>query len=149
MCILQNESQFLLLKRGNEPNKGKYVPVGGKLEPFESPAKAVRRETKEETGLSPKHFTFCGTLIESSPTTYNWMCYIYKAEIDYVFPPFCDEGSLEWIHYDDLLNIPTPATDWCIYQYAVENRPFAFSAEFNEKLEMTEMIEEIQGIKVF
>ena len=36
MCILQQGDQFLLLKRGKEPNKGMYVPVGGKLEPFEN-----------------------------------------------------------------------------------------------------------------
>ena len=31
LCVLKNKNRFLLLKRYNEPNKDKYVPVGGKL----------------------------------------------------------------------------------------------------------------------
>jgi dATP pyrophosphohydrolase len=50
-CILQCEDQFLLLERKKEPNQGKLVPVGGKLDPYETPLSAVIRETKEETGI--------------------------------------------------------------------------------------------------
>ena len=73
MCVLKNEDKFLLLKRANEPNKGMYVPVGGKLDPFESAYKAVLRETKEETGITLKNAKFCGTLIESSPVKCNML----------------------------------------------------------------------------
>jgi len=37
MCILRSGDQYMLLERYNEPNKGMYVPVGGKVEPYESP----------------------------------------------------------------------------------------------------------------
>jgi len=147
MCILQHGDQFLLLKRGKEPNKGMYVPVGGKLEPFENQFDACLRETKEETGiqLNPKYVDFCGTLIETSPTIYNWMCYIYIAEIDYCPPPYCDEGVLEWIAEKDLLKVTTPPPAFAIYQYVLKNQPFAFSADYNEQMEMTRLVEEIEG----
>lgn len=145
MCVLKNKEQFLLLKRANEPNKGMYVPVGGKLEPFESAAKAVIRETLEETGIQLESPKFCGTLIESSPTAYNWISYIYLAEIDFRSAPFCDEGELEWIPVSDLLKIPTPPTDWWIYKHILEGKPFAFSAEYDENLNMIEMINELDG----
>ena len=49
LCVIKNKSKFLLLKRINEPNIGKYVPVGGKLKYYESPKDGVIRETLEET----------------------------------------------------------------------------------------------------
>ena len=49
LCVLRYKNKFLLLKRFNEPNKGKYVPVGGKLKNYESPTQGVIRETFEET----------------------------------------------------------------------------------------------------
>ena len=42
----------MLLKRFKTPNKGLYTPVGGKLEPHESPLNAAIRETFEETGIN-------------------------------------------------------------------------------------------------
>ncbi len=42
LCILRNDNNCLLLKRLREP------PVGGKLDPFESPLNAAIRETFEE-----------------------------------------------------------------------------------------------------
>ena len=50
MVVLRNQGHFLLLKRRKPPNAGMYVPVGGKLEPFEDPHTAAIRETLEETG---------------------------------------------------------------------------------------------------
>ena len=145
MCVLRHQDQFLLLKRGKAPNKGMYVPVGGKLEPYENQYDACLRETQEETGIQLESARFCGTLIETSPTKYNWMCYVYIAEIDYCPPPFCDEGELEWIPLDQLLNVPTPPTDFAIYQYLLENKPFAFSADYDEDMNMIKLIEEIEG----
>ena len=145
MCILQYQQKFLLLKRSKSPFIGHYVPVGGKLEPHENPLAAAKRETFEETGLQIDDFKFCGILTESSPMNYNWICYIYLAQIEDIEPPFCDEGILEWIEYDDLLNVPTPPTDWQIYKYVLQGKPFAFNAIYNENMEMTEMWEDFEG----
>lgn len=146
MCILQHKDRFLLLKRAKMPNKGMYVPVGGKLDPFERPHDAARRETWEETGLEIDPGNCCGVLTESSPTDYNWMCYIYKATIGDIPPPPCPEGDLEWIFFDELLTIPTPPTDWWIYQYVMKGKPFIFDAVYDEQLNMLELREEIEGI---
>ncbi|MCP4443072.1 MAG: NUDIX domain-containing protein [Aureispira sp.] len=145
MCILRHGDELLLLKRANEPNKGKYLPVGGKLDPFESPRKAVIRETLEEAGVTIENPKFCGTLIESAPNNYNWLSYIYIADIDRITPAPCDEGVLEWIPKSELLNIPTPATDRYIYKQVLNDQTFAFSAEYNDQLELVEMMEEISN----
>ena len=47
----QKEGKIALIKRGNEPSKGKWTIPGGIVELAESPESAVLREAKEETGL--------------------------------------------------------------------------------------------------
>ncbi|CCH53271.1 Mutator mutT protein AltName: Full=7,8-dihydro-8-oxoguanine-triphosphatase [Fibrisoma limi BUZ 3] len=149
LCVLRHGTTFLLLKRLKEPNKDQYTPVGGKLDPYESPLQAAYRETWEETGIKADRMTFCGVLTESSPTAYNWTSYVYVAEIDRVPPPPCNEGTLEWIDFADVLNVPTPRTDWFIYDYLLKRRPFAFSAEFDEQLTLLTMREEIEDVVVY
>lgn len=111
LCVLKQGHQFLLLKRLKEPNKDTYTPVGGKLDPYENPYDAAIRETREETGIVVPVMKYGGVLVESSPTAYNWVSFVYVAEIDFVPPPICNEGTLEWINFDDVLNVPTPKTD--------------------------------------
>ena len=146
MVILKNDDQFLLLKRKKDPNKNKYVPVGGKLDPFENPTACAIRETWEETGIEIKHPKYVGSLIETSPTKYNWNCLIYLAEIPFQPAPPCDEGELKWIHKNELLKVPTPPTDLAIYEYVLHGKPFMFNAEFNEELSLIWMKEEIEGL---
>lgn len=146
MVVLQNQDAFLLLERKNPPNQGMFVPVGGKLEPFETPSQAAIRETFEETGLTIRHLKFGGVLIESSPTDYNWQSYIYLAEIEKIPPPPCDEGRLSWISFTNILDVPTPPTDWMVYKYLLDSKPFVFSAIYDENMKMISMTEEIEGI---
>lgn len=148
MVILRCKQRYLLLKRGKPPNQGLYLPVGGKLDPHEGPRACAIRETLEETGIQIQNPKFCGTLIETSPVDYNWMCYIYEAEIEDQPAPDCDEGSLEWIEEAALQDLPTPPTDWEIYQYVKRGQPFAFCAEYDTDMKMVEFVEEIEGRKV-
>ena len=44
--------RLLLVKRGHEPEKGKWSLPGGRVKPGETDEAAVQREIQEETGLS-------------------------------------------------------------------------------------------------
>ncbi len=149
MVVLRHGDQFLLLCRAKSPNMGKYVPVGGKLDPFERPVDAARRETLEETGIRVEHLRYCGILTETSPVDYNWQCHIYLADIDYCPPPHCDEGVLQWVTPEELATLPVPPTDGLIYQYIAEGRVFAIDALYDDALNLLEMHEEIAGERVF
>jgi 8-oxo-dGTP diphosphatase len=50
-AIILSEGKMLLEKRGNEPARGQWTIPGGVVEVGESLEDAVRRETREETGL--------------------------------------------------------------------------------------------------
>lgn len=50
-AVILKEGKLLLVKRGNEPAKGKWSIPGGVVELGENLEEAVTRETKEETGL--------------------------------------------------------------------------------------------------
>jgi ADP-ribose pyrophosphatase YjhB (NUDIX family) len=50
-AVIVKECKIALIKRGNEPSKGKWTIPGGLVELAESPEQAVVREAKEETGL--------------------------------------------------------------------------------------------------
>lgn len=145
MIVLRHQEQFLLLKRAKMPHREKYVPVGGKLEPFEDPYSAAKRELQEETGIELDELTYCGVLIETAPIDYNWQCNIYVADIDFMEPPFCDEGTLEWIAFAEVEKVPTPQTDWHIYQFIMQKRIFAINAVYNQEMELISMVEEIKN----
>jgi 8-oxo-dGTP diphosphatase len=149
-CIIKSGEMYLLLKRAKPPYKGKFVPVGGKINPYESPKDAVVREVQEETGLQITLPEFCGVLTESSPVEYNWISYIYKVSLEAFIPaPACDEGELIWIHEEDLHSIDMPPTDLAIYQFAMREQKFSFQALFDAELTLLTMTDDLTGLVVY
>lgn len=149
ICILQHQQQYLLLQRAKAPNQGLYTPVGGKLAPYEDPYEAALRETQEETGYELPSLHFCGLLTETSPTPYNWMSYVYRAEVDFRPPPPCAEGVLRWVEAAELPQLPMPQTDALIYQYVGRQQPFCFRALYDDRLHLTSMWEDLQTRQVY
>lgn len=145
MVILRAGDHYLLLRRAKAPNIGKYAPVGGKLEAHERPVEAAVRETWEETGITIANPVLCGVLSETSPVDYNWLCYIYLADIPWQPAPECNEGVLEWIPAARLHEIPTPPTDLAIYNYVHRGEKFVIDAVYDAELHLTHLIEELSG----
>ncbi len=147
-CILRCGDKYLLLKRNKEPNKGLFVPVGGKIDPYESPSQAVVRETLEETGIAISDPRFCGILTETSPIAYNWIVYVYLIDIEYVSAPYCDEGELHWVSFSELNELGIPPTDEYIYRYVSDGKSFVFNAILDESLALISITEDIEGVEL-
>ena len=150
LCILKNDDKYLLIKRGKRKTKkeedyGMYLPIGGKLEPFETPEDAAKREVKEETGFDIDNIEFKGMIIENSNINYNWVHFVYLSEVPYFEPKENDEGYLEWVYKDDITDLPTPEIDKEVYKYVVNNQKFIFNDEYDDELNLIYSREELSG----
>ena len=148
-CVLRSDAAFLLLRRSKEPHLGKYVPIGGHLEPFETPRAAAIREVEEETGISIEEIRLRGILTETSPTDYNWIVYIYTADIAAIPPVECAEGKLEWVAQERLDTIPIPTTDGFVYDYLSRSEFIVFDAVYDENVKLITLVDELSGRVVF
>ena len=145
LCVLRNKDALLLLYRTKEPNRGKYIPVGGHIEPFETPREAAVREVREETGYIVHDLRFCGVLVETAPTDYNYVIFIYSAQAARFPLPECREGRLEWVELADVQRIPTPTTDMYIYRLIGTGQAFMLNAQYDESLGLRVLQDEITG----
>lgn len=146
LCILRSYKGLLLLRRSKEPHLGKYIPIGGRLDPFETPAQASIREVYEETNISLAGVSLVGIMTETSPTKFNWINYIYVSDIDpEIHFVQSDEGTLEWIEISRLDTIPTPTTDRYIYEYVARGKFFVFDAVYDENVELVELLDALSG----
>lgn len=118
LCFLYNEQgQTLLLHRAQEPNKGLYSPIGGKLhmDEGESPMTCAIREIKEEVDLdvSPADLHLTGIVSETAyQDTTHWLMFMYEVTrpVEVTRMQF-REGTLEWHSFDEVENLPLPETD--------------------------------------
>ena len=65
ICYVDNGKEWLMLhrnKKANDVHAGKWIGVGGKLEPGETPEDCAVREVKEETGLTVKKLELKGII---------------------------------------------------------------------------------------
>ena len=152
LCLLRHRGEELMLHRAREPNRGLWVPVGGKLEPFETPRAAAIRELREEAGIDVGDVRLLGTLVETSPTAYNWWTAVYLAELPDAGPrpPLarCAEGELRWVPGERLHDLPMPATDRHIYACRDGGRPFMLTAEYDDALTLLRLDEELTGTRL-
>ena len=149
VVILESPGHWLMLKRNHPPNQGLYTPVGGKIEDGESPRAAAIREVQEEVGLQLEDVRYCGLLVDSSPTDYNWICFVYRARVDYFAPPDCNEGILTWVPIESLASLPTPVTDPYLYPRVLSGQPFFLNARYSNENDLIELTEEIADTRLF
>ena len=63
LCYIEKDGSYLMLhrvKKQNDENRDKWIGVGGKFEPGESPEECMLREVQEETGLKLNSWRFRG-----------------------------------------------------------------------------------------
>ena len=65
LCYIEKDNCYLMLhriKKEHDVNRDKWIGVGGKFEPDETPEECLLREVKEETGLTLLKYCFRGIL---------------------------------------------------------------------------------------
>lgn len=108
LCYLQRDGKYLMLhrtKNKNDINEGKWIGVGGKLEPGETPYECALREIKEETGYRAKSCEFRGIVVFSYNDNPPEEMYLYTCTDFEGQEIICDEGDLAWIDEDKLFDL--------------------------------------------
>lgn len=110
LCYIERDNKTLMMhrvKKENDMHEGKYNGVGGKLEAGETPQECAIREIYEETGLSVKDPDFKGmiTFPKLGKKQEDWVVYIFRV-INFSGELIdCNEGNLEWIETDKLMDL--------------------------------------------
>ncbi len=127
LCYIKREGCYLMLhrvKKEQDENRDKWIGVGGKFETGESPEDCVCREVLEETGLTLTNYRYRGLV--------TFVSDIYSCEYMHLFTADgftgtikdCDEGVLEWLPKDRLLELPMWAGDRIFLELLDEDTPF-------------------------
>ena len=116
-------------KKDGDMHFGKWNALGGKLIPGETPEECVIREVEEESGLKIFNPQFKGMItFPKFDGKFSWLVFIYVA---YDFQGEiieCDEGNLEWIQDEKLLDLKLWEGDKIFMKWLDSN--LFFSAKF-------------------
>ena len=128
LCYITRGSRVLMLhrtKKVGDLNKDKWIGIGGKLEPQESPDDCLLREAKEETGLTLTDWRCRAvvTFLTDNPEEGEYM-YLFTATDFTGELTTCDEGELEWVERDFLDTLPQWEGDRIFLQLLWQEHPF-------------------------
>jgi len=111
------------------PAEGPWFLRGcGKFEPGESPEECVRRELREESGLTIENTRLRGLLMFPGFKGGDWYVFVLTAtEFDGELKEN-GEGFLKWIPDEALVSLPQWPSDHIFFQWLLEEK--FFSAKF-------------------
>ena len=133
LCYIEKGNQYLMLhriKKEHDANRDKWIGIGGHFEEGETPEECVLREVKEETGLTLTSYRLRGLIDFVSDRWERELMYLFTAdEFTKDVPgcsrdvnvlaenepasgeftadelPDCDEGQLEWVDKDKIIDL--------------------------------------------
>ena len=79
--VTDDTGRLLLVKRGHEPETGRWSLPGGRVNPGESDREAVVREVHEETGLRVEPGRLVGAVERPAPGGAVFAIYDYAASV--------------------------------------------------------------------
>ena len=130
LCYIEREGEWLMLHRvskKHDVNKDKWIGIGGHFEENESPEECLLREAKEEAGLTLTSWRFRGFVTfrtSGGPVEdMEYMC-LYTADGFKGEVTDCNEGRLEWVKKEDVLNLNLWEGDKIFFRLLNEDAPF-------------------------
>jgi 8-oxo-dGTP diphosphatase len=79
--VTDTSGRLLLIRRGHEPQTGRWSLPGGRVKPGESDADAVIREVREETGLTVAPGRLVGSVERPGPAGAVYDIHDYAAAV--------------------------------------------------------------------
>lgn len=101
--ITDDAGRLLLVKRGHEPEAGRWSLPGGRVQPGESDPQAVVREVREETGLGVEPGRLVGAVQRPGPGGTVFDIYDYAATVSGgLLAAGDDAADARWVRPGDL-----------------------------------------------
>ena len=107
-----DRTHVLLIHRNRLPDdihSGKYLSLGGHVEPDEDVLTCARREVLEESGLTTTELNLRGTVLWTGfgVARRDYLCFVFRADTFSGTPlDGNEEGTLEWVPIDDMASRP-------------------------------------------
>ncbi len=127
LCYLEKDGCWLMLHRTakeRDVNKDKWIGVGGKFEPGESPEECVCREVFEETGYRLTSWRMRGVLTFVSEGWEEEIIFLFTADGFEGTEHACREGELCWVPKEDVPGLNLWEGDRVFLRLLEEDAPF-------------------------
>ena len=124
---LEKDGCYLMLHRVRkeaDENRDKWVGIGGKFEPGESPEDCALREVLEETGLTMHSWRYRGIVTFVSDEWGTEYMHLFHSDDFSGSLKDCDEGDLEWVDKQRILRLPIWEGDRIFLRLLDTDAPF-------------------------
>ena len=124
---LERDGCYLMLHRvrkERDENRDKWVGIGGKFEPGESPEDCALREVLEETGLTMHSWRYRGIVTFVSDEWGTEYMHLFWSDDFTGTLRDCDEGELEWVDKQRILRLPIWEGDRIFLRLLDTDEPF-------------------------
>ena len=127
LCYIEKDDCYLMLhrtKKKHDVNHDKWIGVGGKFELEEMPEECLRREVKEETGLTLLKYRYRGILTFIAEGWESEYIHLYTASEFAGELTECNEGALEWVPKEKIEMLPIWEGDKIFLRLLMEDTGF-------------------------
>lgn len=127
LCYLEKDGCYLMLhriKKEQDVNKDKWIGVGGKLLPAETPLQCACREILEETGLTVTAPEYRGIVDFSCNGWPDERMHLFWTDTFTGTVKECNEGVLEWVPIEQVHQLPQWEGDRLFLKRLQEKAPF-------------------------
>ena len=112
------------VKKKNDINHDKWIGIGGKFLPEETPDECLLREAKEETGLTLTRWKCRGVVTFLTRDGEGEYMYLFTADGFEGQLQACDEGDLQWVSREFLYSLPMWEGDRIFLDLLWQDAPF-------------------------
>lgn len=127
LCYIEKDGRWLMLhrtKKSGDENHDKWIGIGGKIEPGESPEECMLREVWEETGLTLTNYRYRAVITFVSDEWGTEYMHLFTSDGFCGSLKDCDEGELEWVEKERLLSLPIWEGDKIFLRLICTDEPF-------------------------